>query len=56
MSGSDITTPANMMYGVQRLQNYSKNKFRLLPTSATTVGAYGIIQVPIVQGTIVDLL
>ena len=55
MSGSDITTPANMMYGVQRLQNYSKNKFRLLPTSATTVGAYGIIQVPIVQGTIVDL-
>ena len=52
---SVITTPQNMMYGINRLQNYSKNKFRLLPTSATTLGAYGIIQVPIVQGTIVDL-
>tara|TARA_R110002073_G_scaffold82284_1_gene196732 strand:+ start:15750 stop:17120 length:1371 start_codon:yes stop_codon:yes gene_type:complete len=44
-----------MLYGTSRLQNYSKNKFRLLPTSASTLGAFGIIQVPIVQGTIVDL-
>ena len=48
-------TPSNMLYGTSRLQNYSKNKFRLLPTSASTLGAFGIIQVPIVQGTIVDL-
>ncbi len=44
-----------MLYGASRLQNFAKNKFRLLPTSASTLGAYGIIQVPIVQGTIVDL-
>ena len=51
----DNITPPNMLYGASRLQNYAKNKFRLLPTSATTVGPFGIIQVPIVQGTIVDL-
>ncbi len=47
--------PASLTYAAQKLSGFSRNKFKIVPTSSISGGAYSVLSFQIPQGTIVDL-
>lgn len=47
--------PTNVGYSAQRLSEYSRNRFKLIPTSADTLNPSGQLNIPLPEGSICDL-
>lgn len=48
-------TPANVGYAVASLENYSRNRYKLIPTSADTLRPNGQLNIPLPEGSICDM-
>ena len=47
--------PSSLQYAAQKLSGFARNRFKLVPTSSTSGGAYSIVSVSLPQGTVIDL-
>ena len=47
--------PQNVGYAVSRLEGYSRNRFRLIPTSADTLNPGAQLNIPLPEGSICDM-
>ena len=52
---SDSYMPQNVGYAVSRLEGYSRNRFRLIPTSADTLNPGSQLNIPLPEGSICDM-
>ena len=52
---SDSYTPQNVGYAVSKLDGYSRNRFKLIPTSADSLQPGSQLNIPLPEGSICDL-